>query len=245
MIPKIIHYCWFGGNPLPKSARKCINSWRKHFPDYEIKEWNESNFDIDMMPFTREACDAKKYAFVSDVARFWILYHEGGLYFDTDVEVIRSFDDILQDGAFMGIETPAVEGETLPTVAAGLGLGCEPDHPFYKEVIDYYSSIHYCDAEGQPIPVTVVGHITKLLSEHGLRKTNQIQTVAGINIYPREYFCPFEDNTGVLRKTKNTHSIHWYSKSWIEKPMIYFYVTRFLHRVFGENSLLWIKKFLN
>ena len=110
MIPKIIHYCWFGRNELPKSALRCIDSWRKHFPDYEIKEWNEDNFDVDMMPFTREAYARKKYAFVSDVARFWILYHHGGLYFDTDVEVIRPMHDIVARGAFMGIEVECGNG---------------------------------------------------------------------------------------------------------------------------------------
>ena len=105
MIPKTIHYCWFGGKPLPKSARKCIASWRKFFPDYVIKEWNESNFDVKMVPYTAEAYAAKKYAFVSDFARFWILHREGGVYFDTDVEVIRPMDDILERGAFLGMDS--------------------------------------------------------------------------------------------------------------------------------------------
>ena len=102
MIPKIIHYCWFGRNPLPDSAKKCIESWRKFFPEYEIKEWNEDNFDVHLIPYVEEAYNAKKYAFVSDYARFWILYFYGGVYFDTDVEVIRPMDDILAKGGFMG-----------------------------------------------------------------------------------------------------------------------------------------------
>lgn len=104
MIPKVIHYCWFGGNPLPNIAVKCINSWKKYFPDYEIIEWNESNFDLFSCDYCREAYDAKKWAFVSDYARFKILYEHGGVYFDTDVEVIKSMDDILQKGAFIGRE---------------------------------------------------------------------------------------------------------------------------------------------
>ena len=98
MIPKIIHYCWFGHNPLPNSAIKCINSWKKFFPDYEIREWNEDNFDVESIPYTAEAYRIKKYAFVSDYARFWVLYHHGGLYFDTDVEVIKPMDDIIERG---------------------------------------------------------------------------------------------------------------------------------------------------
>lgn len=246
MIPKQIHYCWFGGNPLPKSAIKCIDSWRKFFPDYEIKEWNESNFDVNMMVFTQEAYNAQKYAFVSDVARFWILYHEGGLYFDTDVEVIKPFDDILRRGAFMGVETPAKEGFSVPTVAAGLGLGCQQGHPFYQEILQYYNSIHYCDESGVPYPLTVVGHITRLLELKGLRPTNQIQNVAEIWIYPKEYFCPFDDNTGKLQLTSQSHSIHWYSKSWIENyGPIRMWTARVIHRVFGVSSLSWLRKLLN
>lgn len=137
MISKVIHYCWFGGNPLPASAIKCINSWKKYFPGYEIKEWNESNFDVNFIPFTQEAYAAKKYAFVSDVARFWILEKEGGLYFDTDVEVIKGFDDILSEGAFLGVEIPSQDG-AVPQVNPGLGLGAERGNAVIKSVLEYY-----------------------------------------------------------------------------------------------------------
>ena len=122
MIPKIIHYCWFGGNPLPASALKCIESWRKYCPDYEIKEWNESNYDVNKIRYSSQAYQAKKYAFVSDYARFDILYQWGGLYFDTDVEVIRPIDDILAKGAFLGLETSE-------TVNPGLGMAVSPNDP--------------------------------------------------------------------------------------------------------------------
>ena len=122
MIPKVIHYCWFGKNPLPASAQKCIASWRKYLPDYEIKEWNEDNFEVNAVPYTQQSYEVRKYAFVSDYARFWILYHFGGLYFDTDVEVIKPLDDIIKRGAFMGIEQGAfMDGK--PMVAPGLGMG--------------------------------------------------------------------------------------------------------------------------
>ena len=130
MIPKIIHYCWFGRNPLPESAIKCINSWKKFFPDYEIKEWNEDNFDVNIIPYTAEAYEAKKYAFVSDYARFWILYHFGGIYFDTDVEVIKPFDDILERGPFMGREQGAfiknICGASYNGNGGGYGFCLEP-----------------------------------------------------------------------------------------------------------------------
>ena len=234
-IPKIIHYCWFGGKPLPSSALKCKKSWEKFFPDYEIKEWNEGNFDINMMPFTREAYAAKKYAFVSDVARFWVLYQEGGLYFDTDVEVIASMEDIIEKGPFMGIEAMDVYEKGWPAVAPGLGLGVEPFHPFYGEILAHYKDCHFCDSQGVQLPGTVVMHTTQMLKEKGLQPSKELQQVAGIWIYPQDYFCPFEDATGILRKTVNTRTIHWYSKTWVGLPDWYFKLTRLLHQIFGVH----------
>ncbi|MDE6783607.1 MAG: glycosyl transferase, partial [Paramuribaculum sp.] len=138
-IPKVIHYCWFGGKPLPKLARKCIRSWKKYLPDYEIQEWNESNFDVNIIPYTAQAYEAKKYAFVSDYARFWILYKYGGLYFDTDVEVIRNMDRIIEAGSFMGCETTCEEAQARGgglSVAPGLGLGAPAGSELYKEILD-------------------------------------------------------------------------------------------------------------
>ena len=126
MIPKIIHYCWFGGNPLPELAIKCIESWKKYLPDYEIKEWNESNFDINCCAYVREAYEAKKWAFVSDYARFWILYQHGGLYFDTDVELIKSIDDLIVKGAFMGCEP----WNAAPALSLSLIHISEPTRPY-------------------------------------------------------------------------------------------------------------------
>lgn len=242
MIPKIIHYCWFGGKPLPKSAVKCINSWKKFFPDYEIKEWNESNFDVNMMPYTREAYSVKKYAFVSDVARFWILYQEGGLYFDTDVEVIAPMDDVIAKGPFMGIEAMDVYEKGWPAINPGLGIAVEKGNEFYRSMLTYYEQIHYYDSNGNPLPGTVVLHTTKLLKEKGLKPQEEIQCVGGIWIYPPEYFCPLEDVTGILRKTPNTRSIHWYSKTWNAKPMWYYRITRIVHRLLGVDALKKIKK---
>ena len=138
MIPKKIHYCWFGGNPLPALAKRCISSWKKYLPDYEIIEWNESNYDVHKIPYISEAYNAKKYAFVSDYARFDILYNHGGLYFDIDVEVLDSLDDIIKDGPFMGIEQPKRGHEDNIFVAPGLGLGVNPPPGRYKKIFCCY-----------------------------------------------------------------------------------------------------------
>lgn len=232
MIPKTIHYCWFGHNPLPESAIKCINSWKKFFPDYEIKEWNEDNFDIDIIPYTAEAYSVKKYAFVSDYARFWILYHYGGLYFDTDVEVIKSMDDIIERGGFMGIEVNG-NNDFFPQVAPGLGLGIEPKHSIYKAILDYYQELHYLDDRGNPNNITVVEHNTTVLINYGLKSCDNLQEICGIWIYPKDYFNPLDDLTGKLSLTENSRTIHWYMRSWSDYPNWWVVLSRWSHRVFG------------
>ena len=216
IIPKVIHYCWFGGNPLPDLAKKCIESWRKYLPDYEIKEWNESNYNVHKIPYIHEAYDAKKYAFVSDYARFDILYHEGGLYFDTDVEVIRNMDDIINKGAFMGCERECINSSVNP----GLGLGVAPGLGLYAEILDGYLTRHFLKEDGSLDQMTIVTYTTRLLCKYGLKNSNEIQLVAGIYIYPKEYFCPKNPDSGVMTITDKTCSIHHYDYSWADKRSI-------------------------
>lgn len=243
MIPKTIHYCWFGRNPLPKSAVNYINSWRKFFPNYEIKEWNEDNFDVNIIPYTAEAYQAKKYAFVSDYARFWILYHYGGVYFDTDVEVIKPMDDILSKGSFMGIEVETNGDNPYPLVAPGLGIAAESGHPFYKKLLDYYSGIHFLSEGGWLNQVTVVRHTSRLLVEAGMKPLNSLQDVSGIWIYPKDYFNPLDDFTGKLNITANTRTIHWYSRSWQNRSKFTQWLSRMSHRIFGMK-IHYIKQLL-
>lgn len=223
MKPKIIHYCWFGRNPLPPLAQECIASWRKYLPDYEIKEWNEDNFDVNAIPYTAEAYRQKKYAFVSDYARFRIMYHYGGLYFDTDVEVIRPLDDIIDAGNFMGFELDP-DGENTPgryaprycfSVALGLGFGMEPLHPFLQKMLDKYAGMEF---ELPPADITwyktIVAYTTEALCEEGLQNVGGIQNVCGINIYPHEYSAPINVLTTRLNITPNTRTVHRYMGSW-------------------------------
>ena len=221
MIPKTIHYCWFGRNPLPDSAKECIASWKKYFPEYEIIEWNEDNFDVDIIPYTTEAYKAKKYAFVSDYARFLILYKYGGLYFDTDVEVIKPMDDIVSKGAFMGCElSPDRKGGVMPLIAPGLGLGVEPGNEIYKTIIDSYKKMHLFNMKGL-ITETVVGIVTRILkSEKEYLNLNNICTIKDITIYPSEYFCPIIAYTGEINITQNTRSIHHYTATWLNKNKV-------------------------
>lgn len=227
MIPKIIHYCWFGGNPLPPLAQECIASWKKFLPDYEIKEWNESNFDVNSIPYTAEAYKQKKYAYVSDYARFVIIHKYGGIYFDTDVEVIKPMDDIIAKGCFMGFEQDP-DGDNTPgkyaprycfDVALGLGFGMTPNHPFMAEMVEHYKQLKF-----EPIPAvdiawykTIVAHTTEKLCEKGLKNVPGIQKVEDMYIYPSEYFAPINAISGRLHITDNTRTIHRYAGSWINK----------------------------
>lgn len=222
MIPKLIHYCWFGRKPLPELAQKCIASWRKFLPDFEVKEWNEDNFDVNIIPYTAEAYKQKKYAFVSDYARFWIMYKYGGIYFDTDVEVIRPMDDIIAKGNFMGFEMDP-DGENTPgkyaprycfDVALGLGFGISKGHSFMQKMMDYYHGMVFKGAVMNPWFKTIVAYTTEALMEDGLQNVEGIQKVSDIYIYPHDYFAPINVISGKLHITSNTHTVHWYMGSW-------------------------------
>ena len=223
MIPKIIHYCWFGRNPLPELAQRCIASWKKYLPDYEIKEWNEDNFDVNIIPYTAEAYQAKKYAFVSDYARFWILYQYGGIYFDTDVEVIRPINDIVERGNFMGFETdpkPQLkEDASKASVAPGHGLGVKPGRGRVKKILDFYEGKHFVHEAVMRNQITVVHIATQVLRENGLKNVAGIQEVADCFIYPSEYFCPINVTTGRIHVEKNTRTIHHYAGTWVDKKV--------------------------
>lgn len=212
MIPKIIHYCWFGGKPLPKSAIKCINSWKKFFPDYEIKEWNESNFDVNMIPYTKEAYAAKKYAFVSDFVRFWVLHEYGGVYFDTDVEVIRPMDDIVAKGPFMGFEKQTTKAQKAHYIAPGLGIGCFKGHPTWKHILDRYCefSLFTPDKQG-----TVCGITSEYFQSKGIILNGKLTELENLTIYPAEFFCPQAMIGAPIELTDNTRSIHHFDCTWL------------------------------
>ena len=241
MIPKIIHYCWFGGKPLPKSAEKCVASWKKYLPDYEIKRWDESNFDVNAIPYTREAYAACKFAFVSDYARFWILYHYGGVYFDTDVEVIRPIDDIINRGGFLGVES---NRNGIYTVNPGLGFAATQGTAVSGEMVNLYSTFHFINTDGASDLKNIVEITTDYLSSKGLQNTDEIQDCCGFTIYPKDYFCPIDYETRELKITENTRTIHHYAESWVPRS------TRFknaLSRLFGKRfmtCLIRIKAFV-
>ena len=215
MIPKVIHYCWFGRNPKPALLQRCIASWKKYCPDYEIIEWNEDNFDLGCCNYVREAYDAKKWAFVTDYARLKTVHDHGGIYLDTDVEVVRSFDDLLGDAAFFGLEDTG-------SIATGLGFGAEQGNPVVGAMLRDYDGVHFLKPDGSfdltTCPVRNTNSIAHLLPDH--MPGGKPIPIPGAVIYPPEWFCPLSADGSKMRKTPNTHSIHWYSATWLTEDQM-------------------------
>lgn len=210
LIPKIIHYCWFGRGEKPELARRCIASWRKFCPEFEIREWNEDNCDYLALPFMAEAYAAKKYAFVTDVMRLLVLEQYGGVYFDTDVEVVRDISPLLNDEGFIGFENDQY-------VASGLTIAAIAHRPVIQAMIEEYKKLHYVQPDGSVTSVGCPRLNTDVLERFGLVRNGQEQLAAGIHVYPADRFNPLDSATGRLKKTENTWSIHWYSMSWLPK----------------------------
>lgn len=244
-IPHIIHYCWFGDKPLPGSAIKCIESWKRFFPGWEIRRCDESNFDVNQCQYTQQAYAVGKYAFVSDYARFFLLYKYGGVYFDTDVEVVKDFGEILSNGPYMGYETNP-DADKLPYghVNPGLGMGATPQMSIIKKILEHYHNIGFLDTTGNQLPGTVVAHTTQILRENGLKPNMARQVVSGIKIWPEEVFNPLDDATGKLRLTPRTCSIHWYTKSWTNQSWLRIHMSRISHRLFGHGVSRTLKRWL-
>lgn len=241
MIPKRIHYCWFGKKEKPKLVKKCIASWKKYCPDYEIIEWNEDNFDIKTNAYTQWCYENKKYAFLSDYVRLLVVYQNGGVYFDTDVEVIRNIDFLLDDLAFFGFETG---GTNVPNpknadINSGLAFGSVASGLALQAMLKEYDNL----LDGKHGVVMCPKLNTAALVKLGLKQDGSYQKFSWGTVYPIEYFNPYESTTGYLNKTKNTVSIHWYMGScltWTKK--IRSTISKPLHRMFGVDFVEKLKR---
>ena len=236
MIPKTIHYCWFGGNPLPEDAHKCIASWKKYCPDYEIMQWDESNYDVTKSRYMKEAYAEKKWACVSDYARLDIIYEHGGIYLDTDVEIIKPFDGFLSQKMFCGWEKTSNLNSHF--VNLGIGFGSEAENPIIKEMIDLYDTLSFYTSSGELNLTPCPRYQTSVLNNHGLmQKYNDIQHLDQAVVYPEEYFCPLNYSSGELELTENSHSIHHYTASWHTiKEQKWWKLCQRIYVVFGEKK---------
>lgn len=211
MIPKKIHYCWFGGNEKPMLFEKCYKSWQKHCPDYEIIEWNESNFDLSVCPlYVRQAYEAKKWAFVTDYVRLKVVYDNGGIYLDTDVELKKKLDFLLEHKAFFGFE----QGEYINT---GIGFGAEKGTKILLEIMQDYDGVPFIKEDGSFDLTPCPFRNTDVFLSHGLKQDDSRQVLnENILILPTVYMCPIDYKTGEMKRTKETISMHWFSASWKE-----------------------------
>lgn len=212
MIPKIIHYCWFGGKPMPELALKCIASWKKYLPDYELRLWNEETFNINSVPYVKEAYEARKFAFVTDYIRLWALEREGGVYMDTDVEILRPLDDLIHLPAFTGYEASMANAPVTGLMASA------PHGVWVTEQLAYYNeNRHFRLEDGSldmtPNTITIADIMVKggfvIDGEYGVYKND-------LHVFPVDYFCPLT-STRVLKLTKNTYCIHHFAGSWVER----------------------------
>lgn len=237
MIPKIIHYCWFGGKPLPEEVEYYISTWKNYCPDYEIKEWNESNFDINQNQYCREAYEAKKWAFVSDYARLKVLYEHGGIYMDTDVEVCKPLDHLASYAFWSGFESKS----QIPT---GIMASCR-DNELLGYLLSYYDDKHFKNDDGSYDTTTNVMTITKMVKDkYDIELNNTFQVLGDNNaIFPFEYFCAKDLLDGKIKKTHNTYTIHHFAGSWLTPYQIVRHKIKIvLAKVFGRGFVVWLKR---
>lgn len=210
MIPKIIHYCWFGGNPLPEDVKRYIATWKRFCPDYEIREWNETNFDVNQNQYCKEAYEAKKWAFVSDYVRLKVLYDYGGIYMDSDVEVCKPLDDLLQYEAFSGFESG---GNRIPTGT----MGSARRSGWIEMLLKNYDERHFIKKDGTydlTTNVTVISRLT--VKKYGIRLDNSFQIFGDqYAMFPFDYLCAKSLETGKVMQTGNTYTIHHFAGSWL------------------------------
>ncbi len=210
LIPKVIHYCWFSGKEMPEGFRKCIASWERYCPDYEIVRWDESNYDVNKNRYMQEAYEHQKWGFVTDCARFDILYRHGGIYMDTDVELVRNPDELLYQPAFCGVEK-------WGNVNTGGGCGAVAGHPMIKKMLEARERLSFVREDGKLNLETCGVYETETLRKEGFHVDNRNQIISGMTVYTSDYFHPYDYMSGELAMTENTFSIHHFNGGWLDE----------------------------
>ncbi|WP_459501953.1 glycosyltransferase family 32 protein [Bacillus sp. C1] len=230
-IPSTIHYCWFGGREKPEIVQKCIDSWKKNLPEYEIIEWNENNFDIECNLYVKEAYDSKKFAFVSDYVRVYVLYKFGGIYLDTDVEVFKPFDNMLHHDSFWGFEQE--------NYIATSTIGAMKGNKLIKIFLDSYEGKEFIKEDGNHDELTNVAIVTNILKNAGLKLNGEYQEISGMGVfYPQTYFSPYDYINCRKFITENTYAMHHFYKSWLPlKVRIKGNIKLILAKIIGGNNI--------
>lgn len=238
-IPKVIHYCWFGNGDKPDIVKKCIESWNKNLSDYEIIEWNESNFNINCNEYVRQAYESKKFAFVSDYARVYALYNYGGIYLDTDVEVFKNFDDLLDNDSFWGFEQE--------NYIATSTIGAKKGNELIKIFLDSYENKSFINKDGSFDDLTNVAIITNILQKYGLKQSGKYQKIDGLaTFYPQTYFSPYDYINCRNFRTKDTYCMHHFYKSWLPtSSRIKGNIKVILANIIGGNNIAKIRTLIS
>ena len=232
MIPKKIHYCWFGNNALPSNVKKCIKSWRKMCPDYEIICWNENNFDVNTHSFTRKAYEEKAWAFVSDYVRLKVIYDNGGIYLDTDVELLKNLDSLLKYQCYIGVQ----QCEHL--CSTGLGFGAEKGNPVIKKMIESYDTIDFKNEDRKMLACPYLNNA--VMKDLGYIYENKPILIGQTLILPPQYLDPIAPGKEMKNlKSKDTIYIHHYSASWMGKRVK---VKRRIIDLIGQEKVNFLKK---
>lgn len=241
-IPKTIHYCWFGKNPKPPLIVKCMDSWKKVLPEYEIIEWNEDNFDVTENRYVKEAYENRKWAFVTDYVRLKVLYEYGGIYLDSDVEVLKPIDEFLSDECFSGFESK----DTVPTAIMGSTKGAA----FMKELLTYYDDKAFVKPDGSFDMTANTITITNMCKCRGLKPNGKKQTINGFTLYPQRYFCPNSPARIFNKKPIGAYTIHHSMGSWGDNPKyirnfparVKRYFTGVLRKIIGSDKTSKLRK---
>lgn len=232
MIPKIIHYIWFGGKPFPQKIKKCMDSWHKFLPDYKIMFWNEETFDINSIPFTKQAYENKKWAFVSDYVRVYALKRYGGWYLDTDIEILKPLFPFEDKRIVLGTDSDG---------ALTALMGSEKDHPFWDKILDLYANMSFVRHDGSLNIVVNNTYLQDILVEYGFVKKNKYQELKeGIYIYPDEYFHVADVEKGTINKTNNSYAIHWHTLLWTSdmNHFMRYFRLHVMKPILGEGKFL-------
>lgn len=208
LIPKVIHYCWFSGKEIPDHLKKCMESWEKYCPDYEIKRWDETNYDMNRNPYVRQAYECQKWGFIPDYARLDILYHYGGIYMDTDVELVKSPDVLCCQQAFCGVEK-------WGNINIGGLSGAIPHHPMMKKLLDERKDVEFIRKDGSLNTEPSGIYETMPFIREGMRIDNRTQNIQGMTVYSSDYFHPYDYMSGEIFMTENTFSIHYFDGGWL------------------------------
>jgi mannosyltransferase OCH1-like enzyme len=237
-IPKIIHYCWFGGKEKPDIVKRCIASWHNRLTDYQFIEWNENNFDVNRNAYVKQAYEAGKFAFVSDYARVFALYHFGGIYLDTDVEVFKSFDDLLHHESFWGFEQE--------NFIATSTIGAAKENKLIQVFMDSYQNKNFIRADGSFDSLTNVALITEILRDWGVKPSGLYQDIEGVGtFYPQTYFSPYDYINCRTFMSSNTYAMHHFYKSWLPpKARLKGQMKWLLAKIIGGNNIARIREAL-